>query len=254
MGRKGKGISQVNPIIGRQINKSHNLSTSLVHYYPLNEGGGQKAWNRVDNKPGTLGLSTNSPVITTTFTRTARGSSTTVVGCGTPSNLQFTNQTAFSISFWLYVSSTSTAVCAISYAATSLTGPWYIELNTSATGIIIFDIYDNVNYHRVSNNSALTINKWYHVVVTRDTLNSPTSSSTMYINGVDVSVRSNSGDPGVLTYTTAQFNIGARGTPPVATKNLAGAGLIQNIMIWQNRNLTQTEIKQLYTNPYCILK
>jgi hypothetical protein len=76
----------------------------------------------------------------------------------------------------------------------------------------------------------------------------------MYINGVDVSARSNSGNPGTLTYTTAQFNIGARGAGVSVGGNLANAGFIQNVMIWQNRNLTQTEIKQLYTNPYCILK
>ena len=254
MGRKGKGISQVNPIIGRQINRSHNLSRDLVCYYPLNEGGGQKAWNMVDNKPGTLGLSTNVPVYTATFTQTARGSATTVVGCGSPSNLQFTSTTAFTISLWLYVTNTSTVVCPISYAALGGTGPWYLEYNAVGAGLLQFDIYDGTNYHRVSSNTALVINRWYNIVVTRNRLNSATTSSTMYINGVDVSARSNLGNPGTLNYATSQFNIGARGLPPNSVENLTGTGLIQNVMIWQNRNLTQTEIRQLYSNPYCILK
>lgn len=254
MGRKGKGISQVNPIIGRQINRSHPLSRNLVHYYPLNEGGGQRAFNMVDNKSGTLGLSTNVPVYTATFTQTSRGSATTVVGCGTPSNLQFTNTTAFTISFWLYVINTATIVCPIAYAATPLTGPWYMEFNAVGAGLLQFDVYDNVNLHRVANSVPLVVGNWYHIVVTRNRLNSATTSTTMYINGVDVSVRSNVGNPGTLNYATSQFNIGARGLPPNAVENLANAGFIQNVMIWQNRNLTQTEIKQLYTNPYCILK
>lgn len=253
MGRKGKGISQVNPIIGRQINRNHPLSRNLVQYYPLNEGGGQRAFNMVDNKSGTLGLSTNVPVYTATFTQTSRGSATTVVGCGTPSNLQFTNTTAFTISYWLYVTSTSTAVCTVGYA-TGGSGPWYMEFNAVGPGLLQFDIYDGTNFHRVASNTALVIGRWYNIVVTRNRLNSATTSSAMYINGVDVSARSNVGNPGTLNYTGAQFNIGARGLPPNAVENLANAGLIQNVMIWQNRNLTLTEIRQLYTNPYCILK
>jgi hypothetical protein len=251
MGRKGKGISQVNPIIGKQINKDHNLSRNLVCYYPLNEGGGQLAFNMVDNKPGTLGITSAS--ITANFTRTARGSATTSVACGTPSNLQFTSTTAFTISFWLYMTNTN-ATCTLAYTSSTNTGPWYMEFNAVGAGLLQFDIYDGTNYHRVSSNTAMTAGKWYHVVVTRNRLNSATTSSTMYINGVDVSARSNSGNPGTLTYTTAQFNIGARGAGASVGGNLANAGFIQNVMIWQNRNLTQTEIKQLYTNPYCILK
>jgi len=253
MGRKGKGISQVNPIIGRQVNRSHSLSRNLVHYYPLNEGGGQRAWNMIENKSITLGQA--SPAVSATFSQTTQGSAASFLSGGQPTILQYGNTTGFSISFWFYPLNTTTAVCLISYVNSSSNG-WYLEYNAVGAGLLQFDMLDSTgnNYHRVSSNVALVPNNWYHIVVTRNRLNSATTSTTMYINGVDVSARSNSSNPGTMSYANGQFCIGGRFVTGGAGGILTGTGLIQNVMLWQNRTLTQTEVRQLYTNPYCILK
>jgi hypothetical protein len=253
MGRKGKGISQVNPIIGRQVNRSHSLSRSLVHYYSLNEGGGQKAWNMIDNKSIILGQT--SPAVSATFSQTTQGSAASFLSGGQPTNLQFTNATGFSISFWFTPLNTTTAVCLIAYTNSASNG-WYLEYNAVGAGLLQFDMLDGAgaNYHRVSSTTPLVVGNWYHIVITRNRLNNATTSSTMYINGVDVSARSNTSNPGTMSYASGQFCIGGRFVTGGANEILTGTGLIQNVMLWQNRTLTQTEVRQLYTNPYCILK
>ena len=253
MGRKGKGISKVNSIIGRQVNRSHPLSRHLVHYYPLNEGGGQRAWNIIENKSIILGQT--SPAVSATFSQTTQGSAASFLSGGQPTILQYGNTTGFSISFWFNPLNTTTAVCLISYTNSAANG-WYLEYNAVGAGLLQFDMLDGGgnNYHRVSSTTPLVVGNWYHVVVTRNRLNSATTSTTMYINGVNVSVRSNSSNPGTMSYANGQFCIGARFVAGGATEILTGTGLIQNVMLWQNRTLTQTEVIQLYTNPYCILK
>lgn len=244
MGRKGKGYGKLPPPIGKPINRSAPISQGLLLSCPINEAGGLTV---IDYAQGAVGTPT------AILTRTARGSATASASrvsfvIGNPKNIAPTNTSPFSVSQWVYFTG-STALTYLWGWGSSVTGTYsYIS-----SGLISFDYYGpNTFYVRTTSTVALVANTWNHVVFTRDSLNLtyPNSTNKIYINGVDVGATFNggSGAPSTINLSALQFSIGSRGT------NASNwPGNINNFNMW-NRQLSQTEIRKLYSDPYCMYK
>lgn len=246
MGRKGKGNSS-NPIpIGRPINASASIAQGIVLACPINEG----TLTTIDYAQGAVGIPTVAPV------RNTRGyaqaaSSRINFSLGNPKNVASTNTSPFTVSVWIKNSGTANSANLWGWGSTG--AGIYCGINQVGSGLLNFDYFDGTRYIRCNTSVAipsLTNAVWTHVVCTRDNTNAvfPANTQKIYINGVDVGATFNGGGGIPNTVTTLPFSIGSRGT--------AGSvftGLINNVMIW-NRQLSQTEVRQLYTNPYCIYK
>ena len=242
MGRKGKGYGKLPPPIGRPINRSASISQGLLLACPINEAGGLTV---IDYAQGAIGTPTAA------LARTTRGSA--LVGSnrisfvtGNPKNVASTNVSPFSVSCWVY------------YVSNSGTG-YFWGWGTSGNGVYCylvsgipsFDYYGGL-YVRTTSSVALVANTWNHVVCTRDSLNLtyPNSTNKIYINGVDVgaTVNGGGGAPSTVNLSALQFSIGARGASASTW-----VGNINNFNMW-NRQLSQTEIRKLYSDPYCMYK
>lgn len=243
MGRKGKGYGKLPPPIGRPINRSAPISQGLLLACPINEAGGL---NVRDYAQGVVGTPT------AILGRTARGSATASASrvsfvIGNPKNIASTNTSPFSVSQWLYYTGSASLNYLWGWGSSSFGTYSYIS-----SGLISFDYLGANNFYvRTTSTVALVANTWNHVVCTRDSLNLtyPNSTNKIYINGVDVGVTFNGGNgtPSTVNLSALQFSIGARGTTS------GWPGNINNFNMW-NRKLSQTEIRKLYSDPYCMYK
>jgi len=242
MGRKGKGYGKLPPPIGRPINRSAPISQGLLLACPINEAGGLIVRDYAQGAVGTP---------TAVLGRTARGSATASASrvafvTGNPKNIATSNVAPFSVSLWVYFTGATGLTYLFGWGTSGVGSYSYIS-----TGLITFD-YLSGNYVRTTASVALVANTWNHVVYTRDSLNLtfPNNTNKIYVNGVDVGVTLNGGGgtPGNTNMTTLPFSIGSRGA---STSNWAGN--INNFNMW-NRQLSQTEIRKLYSDPYCMYK
>lgn len=237
-----------NYIFGRKY--GINFLTDLVGYYPLNSNA-----NDLSGK-GHNGLLVNSPTFVSGKVSNAInfGNDTVLRYVDIPDNndFSFTNVTTdvpFTISLW------------VNLTANSLTGSWFINKRgtTSGTDEWQFMFFENrVRFVKFQfNNNAITqqiatatgalpFNTWTHFVYTDDG-SGAVGSGKMYRNGVlDTNINQNSG--GTYTRMNNGTNITRIGINSWAESSaLKTRGLIDEVAIWKNRELTATEVLELYT-------
>ncbi len=240
MSTKSKGYGTLPPPVGKTINRSHSLAQGLLFVVPINEGGGLQAMEYSSNTSGTSAAA---------YSRTSRGNATTIgtgritFPTGFPRNIGTTVTSPFTVSCWIYRNNNNNSNL---FGWGSAFG-WYCNANAVGIGTLNFDYYNGGYTRAALAAGTIATNTWYHIVCVRDGLNS-TTSNKIYVNGVDMTVASNSSSPTTFNTAVQTFSIASRGS----AGGIFG-GNINNFMMW-NRALTINEIKTLYRNPYCMYK
>ena len=236
-----------NYIFGRKY--SANFLDGLVAYYPLNS-------NANDSINGYNGTQVGTPTYTS-------GKVSNAINFGNDTNLRyfevadnndfsFTNGTTdvpFTIAMWVHFSSFN------------FIGNWLISKRGGVTGndewqfvfaegrVIFtkFQFNNNSIYQTIQSSlSPLSLTTWYHVCYT-DSGSASVGSGKLYINGVaNVAINQNVG--GTYTRIGNGSSITRVGQITLNTNtNLKHRGLIDELAIWKNRELTATEVLELYS-------
>ena len=237
-----------NYIFGRKYGA--NFLNGLVGYYPLNSNA-----NDFSGK-GHNGFLASSP----TFTA---GKISNAINFGNNANLNyvdiadnndfsFTNGTTdvpFTIAMW------------VNLTATSITGNFFINKRGTTSGtdewqfiflgdrvrFVKFQFNNNAIYQEIlSSINPFSLNTWYHICYT-DSGNASVGSGKLYINGVsNVAINQNVG--GTYTRMNNGTNLTRIGINSwAASPALKHRGLIDELIIYKNRELTATEVLELYT-------
>jgi hypothetical protein len=202
---------------------------------------------------------TNNGALTGIFGATLNGQACKItlnsggINIGTPSQLQFTNTSPFTISIWFYATS-NTVSDLFGYSDGVGIQGWYADWSGTASGKINFDFTCNNSvplgggYYRTINTTALSLNKWYCGVFTHDGANASTSN-TIYINGIKVAqTQSKNLTPNGVSYVGLTAYICSK----ISTAHGFG-GNENNCKVW-NRVLTPNEIIFDFVNPYVMIK
>lgn len=204
--------------------------------YPLT---GSNWFNLVGLNTGSL---VNSPTFTSGALLTFNGS-TQYVDLGQRTELQFTNTQAFTISSWVYWTSSSSQKALFSYALSGGRGYYSFvdDTGTVNTNGVFFDYYDGTAFRGVQTASnAITKNTWTNITCTSSTSNSA-AGMKIYINGAlsTTSNRTGTGTPSSINYSTLSAQVAARG----GGSNFGGS--ISQVSVY-NRELTAAEVFQTY--------
>lgn len=229
--------------------KNINFLTNLVAYYPF-EG------NAIDMVNSYNGSLVGSPTFTTGKNNLGinfgNGSVTRYVEIPDKNDFSFTNGTTdvpFSISLWANFSSFSSV------------GNWLVNKRNATNGGDEWQIvyYQNILYFQklqFNNNTIyqgvgtglnpFVLNTWYHICYT-DNGSGLISGCKLYINGVlSNSIQNSAGVYTRMNNGTAKIRIGQAGW--VLNTNLKHKGLVDELAIWKNRELTPTEVLELYNS------
>lgn len=236
-----------NYIFGRKYGA--NFLTNLVGYYPFNS-------NANDSINGYNGTQVGTPTYTSGKVGNAinfgNDNSAKYINIADNNDFSFTNGTTdvpFTISLWVNLTATSTI------------GSWFISKRGTTSGTdewqFVF-ISNRVYFEKYQfNNNAITqqiatatgvlpLNTWTHFTYT-DNGSGAVGSGKMYRNGVlDTNINQNVG--GTYTRMNNGTNLTRIGMNSwVANVILKHRGLIDELAIWKNRELTATEVLELYT-------
>jgi hypothetical protein len=237
-----------NYIFGRKY--GDNFLTNLVGYYPFNSNA-----NDLSGK-GYNGTAINSPTYGTGKVGNAInfGNDATLryVDIADNNDFSFTNGTTdvpFTISLWVNLTSFSgTGNWFINKrGTTSGTDEWQFVFTGNRVQFIKYQFNNNAIAQQIATPiNPLPFNTWTHFVYT-DNGSGAIGSGKMYRNGaLDVNINQNVGG----TYTRMPngnnlTRIGMNSWTPSAF--LKHRGLIDELAIWKNRELTATEVAELYT-------
>jgi hypothetical protein len=235
-----------NYIFGRKY--GDNLLNNLVGYYPFNSND-----NDLSGK-GYNGTQVGSPTYGTGKVGNAInfGNDLTAKWVNVPDNndFSFTNGAAdvpFTISLWANFSSFSSSGNFLinKRGATSGTDEWQIA-RFSSINSINFTLFSLINSAYIGINFPFsTLNTWVHIVAAYNGNGSHTGMK-LYLNGTLQTTTNAS----VGTYTRMPngTNLTRIGNSSwFADSNLKHKGLIDELAIWKNRELTATEVAELYT-------
>lgn len=238
--------------VSTPLNKSHPLSQGLVGGWPLNEGGGQKAFDNYSNSLGTLANGA-------AYTQSVKGNCVSFDGTDDNVNSMgqlttFTyilNTQVFTMSLWAQLNNNTARQTYIATVSTLVANKGFIFLyETFGTGTGVKALrYVAANNGTaqiiaVSPDNIITDTNWHHIVITGA---GSGNTISFYVDGLQVTT----------TYTTS-FSAFTGGnltnklqfaTCPGGGALLPLNGKMNNIMIY-NRTLSATEVRQLYTNPY----
>ena len=231
------------------FSNSHDFLTSLVGYYPFNSNANDFSGNNYN------GSSVGSPTFETGKVGNAInfGNDTVLRYINIPDNndFSFTNGTTdvpFTISLW------------VNFSSFSSTGNWLVNKRNATNGgdewqIIYYQNrlsfwkiqFDNRNiYQGVGTGlNPFVLNTWYHICYT-DNGSGLISGCKLYINGVlSNSIQYINGVYTRMNNGTAQIRIGQAGWD--LSHIVKHKGLVDELAIWKNRELTPTEVLELYT-------
>lgn len=214
---------QQQPPLGTRLNSSHSLS-NMAAYFPLNEGGGQKA---LDNRSYKVGVLTNGAL----FKQSLLGSCVSFDGTNdyiSCSTIAIPTSSVFT--YAAFVNSTGAASQGVICATTGNNAP-YFRVNSD---LKIALLKNNASQFAVSS-SSISSGVWSHIAVSYDI----SGNYALYINGKNVGSGTS-----VQTFIFGTFTIGSQGGV-----NEFFTGLIQDVRIY-NRALLASEIRQLYSSPY----
>jgi hypothetical protein len=242
-------IVQNNYIFGRKYGS--NFLTNLVGYYPFNSNA-----NDLSGK-GYNGVFAGSPTYVTGKVGNAinfgNENISRYVDILDNNDFSFTNGTTgvpFTISLW------------VNLTATSLTGNFFINKRSALNNgndewqfiffqnrvqFFKFQFNNNSIFQNIASSlNPFLLNTWYHICYT-DSGSGAVGSGKLYINGsLNTAINANSGG----TYTRMNngnnlTRIGLNSWSP--SFDLKHRGLIDELAIWKNRELTATEVAELYT-------
>ena len=236
-----------NNIFGNKYGSEYLLG--LVGYYPLNSNG-----NDLSGK-GYNGTVVGTPTYSTGKVSNAIdfGNNTNSNYIDIPDNSDFsftngTNDVPFSVSMWINITAvSSTGNWFINKRNTTSGGDeWQIMLSGSRFRINKFQYNSNASFQDIySNVNPFLLNTWYHICVT-DAGTANINDCKLYINGVlSVSGRATTGTYTRMNNGTSITRIGVSAWG--FSNTLKHKGLIDELAIWKNRELTATEVLGLYT-------
>lgn len=222
-----------------------NLNTDLVAYYKFNS-------DLTASVGGINGTGIGSPTYTTGIISQSvnLGDGTTVKYITLADNNMFSFTSgggvdiSFSISCWVYVLPLSKSKHVINKVNVS-NHEWHLYITSTNKVTITLMNSSPSSYIQITTNNSITTNSWNHIVVTYN--GSKTASGLkIYIDRIEQSYSIES----VGTYVGM-----ANGTAPVrvgnwSTQNTSDQfpGYIDELGIWKNRELTESEISYLYNS------
>lgn len=227
-------MSILKPLLSSPINSSKPLSLGLVHCWSFSEGGGRFAVNSANN------TKENSILGNITYQSSIRG--VTVNSDGTDGRVSIGSLnlgTTHTLSFWFRGDTFGTGNAAggsdsgggrVDYAG-------YID-NSTGTG----SVYYRNGFTSPSNPAVKVhggLSGWTHFALTRNN----TTTVTFYKNGLSLGTATTTGN-GVIIFTSLIGNF-------IGTSALDGD---IDIILLYNRQLSPTEIRQLYINSYQMFK
>lgn len=229
--------------LGDEIDYSNAISNRLIASYPLNELGGTYAFNRAKRPTVITGAINNQCTWKAMGGELALNfpkNNTAFINCGTGGNMSGDR----TISVWFYLPSgfTGSGTLISKRNAITFVANYQVSVSTAGCGLSINGT--NPNFSGSNTNVAPTTNVWHNFVgVVRNGVIYP------YFNGFLPS----GATTGILyagndSVPTALLRIGQN-----HDNNSPMDGGIKNINIW-NRALSDTEIRYIYANPYCMYK
>lgn len=235
------------PILGTPLNGDHPLSVGLIGCWSFNEGGGQLAFDKTGyvSKPGAL---TNGAI----FKQSQRGN--VVFFDGTDDKILTDNINSwdlsttknFSCAIWIrpaFANSSNTGSAVFNFGDTLF--PFkrtYLRWESASLGFYL-DISDSQvggsAWNMGASNPAFSADTWHHIAFTHTYAN----AAQFYWDGLSITT--------TIQATTAEINITNFplniGFGPV--NSYKWSGLIGHILFY-NRVLSATDIRQLYVNSY----
>lgn len=234
------------PPLGTAVIAGHPLSRGLVGYWPLNEGGGEKAVSPVT--PRLLGTITGTTVVPGPTSGTARkfNGSTDKIVCGSPGVSPGTSDLTL-CAWW------RTPSFALSGGANQRAISCRIDANNlfqfdmadgaGSTSAVSFALIDSGSEHSWFTSTAWNTNTWYFVALRYQRSG---TVAKIFMNGVDQALTTASGyGPGTADNV---LWMGMRSDSTAAYQ-----GVLENVRLY-NRALTPSEIWQLYVTPYAGLE
>lgn len=224
---------QTKPPLGSQIDWSCPLSQGLVGCWLMNEGGGNRITDIINQK--------NGKAVTPLWKGTdlSFGVANNSFDCGTKNSI---NVPALSIFLWLNHPSYSSSQynTPFGYSVEANQKDWCIRLGQER---FLFESGNGVGHP--GDNITSKDNVWVKYVVTFDGV----SVLKFYLDGIIKKTNSSYTNP--ITYTTPirNFYIGNK----LGGDDIYYSGSIRLAMVW-NRVISPSEILSLYIDPYCFIK
>ena len=236
-----------NYIFGRKYGA--NFLTDLVAYYPLNSNANDIINGYNGTQVGTPTYGTGKVSNAINFGNDATPRYFNIADNNDFSFTNGTNDVPFTISLWVNCSGFGAIGSWFinKRGATSGTDEWQFCYFESRLQFWTFQFNNNAIYQQIATSiNPFSLNTWYHLCYT-DSGNASVGSGKLYINGVaNVAINQNVGG----TYTrmnngTSITRIGMASWGTLGTTK--HRGLIDELAIWKNRELTATEVLELYT-------
>lgn len=242
----------MNQIFFHQCGANQGLNKRLVAYYSFNN----------NNANDSLGNHNGTVVGTPTFVSGKVGNAIDFVNNDSLNNITIpdsndfsftdgTNDLPFSMSFWVNITANSSVGNVIISKRGTVAGnsEWQFTI-FNISGFLQFTKIDKTNLSIQQNarhNTTLSLSTWYHFVIT-DNGTKTFSGMKIYINGVSVSLIDNSvgGTYTGMGNSTVALTLG-NATQGFAT-TIKHRGLIDEVAIWKNRELTAAEVTQIYNS------
>lgn len=233
-----------NYIFGKKY--GNDLLANLVGYYPLNANGNDFSGN------GYNGTLVNSPTFVSGKVNNAInfGNDTVIRYVDIPDNNDFSftdgvNDLPFTVSFWVYRLATGTGFL-VSKNILNNTGvsEWASLFLTERIRFAIYDKTVNASFIGKDTNSTFSIGVWQHVVLSYSG-NQIHSGLKIYSNGIlQATTDLTSGTYTGMGNFTAPVYLGHRFNDTNGNNKLKG--YLDEVAIWKNRELTQSEVTELY--------
>lgn len=239
-------VGSMKPFSGSRLRIGHPLSRGLISHWLMNEGSGRFINNLNGGGIGTFFGDVNWNVGKFGPCLAFDGVEDYV---NIPKRTTLAGKSQATISVWIYSVSFSTAPY-VYCEATSTSGYARLGIRISTGGIIYVYWIDSANdpsgdCGTFTSATALSLLKWYHVVVVFDSVS---DYHSIYINGV-LDKLQNTAALALGTSVTCGIRIGL--LPVGGTSNFNGK--IDNVMVF-DRALSGTEIQQLYLDPFSMFR
>lgn len=207
------------------------------------------SWYGQEDSIGGIGA-TNVGAIATTDNGWLLDGTNNYILCGKPPSIAIGTDRYYSMSAWVWMPSipTSTyymAVCGVGISAAKTR--WVMWVRNDATNHAFVSLGQLGYQYGTGSGGNLTYlsNTWYHIAMTLDRM----GSMRFYRNGTNLascqladSPVANLADSMDYTSSGADFGIGAY----AGDGNYKFKGIIKNVCVWKNRELTSDEVVEIY--------
>lgn len=156
------------------------------------------------------------------------------------SNISF-GSVSFSMSMWIYFNGFNTSNFILNKRRATNSLEYQLSLDSGSFRFIKYGNTNNSAINKVTSWNVLNpfvLNNWYHIVYTDNGID-----GKLYINGISNSTNATNGAYSTMTNVNYVLRLAAAGW---FDKEARFRGLVDELAIWKNRELTQTEVTQLY--------